>query len=144
MAFAQSDDQAEIRTSAFKEAVEDVAAELRLVNVEDFIVYIHCQQFANVRDIVNSSIEPFFKPGTLSYGGGAHFELDWDRAPTIILDMEFRHRWVRVVFKLTLGAFQTDVTIEHFSVGRSSGGPDQDTARLIEAIADARTPIVGH
>jgi len=144
MAFAQRDDQAELRAKAFREAVEAVAEELRLVNVEDFIVYIHSRQFANVQDIVNSSIEPFFKPGTLSYGGAAHFELDWDRAPTIILDMEFRHRSVRAVFKLMLSSFQTGVTIEHFSVARSSGGPDQDTARLIEAIADARTPIAGH
>jgi hypothetical protein len=144
MAFPPSDDQAELGARALKEAVQPVAAELRLVEVADFIAYIHSEQFANIQDIVNSSIELFFKPGTLSYGGGAYFELDWDRAPIIIIDMEFRHRAVRVIFKLTLSAQEAHVAIEHCSTGASTSGKDRETARLIEALADARNPKTGH
>jgi hypothetical protein len=144
MASASGDDRAELRANALREAVEAVAAELRLVDVADYIAYIHSEQFANIRDVVNSSIEPFFKPGALSYGGGADFELDWDKAPAIILDMEFRHRSVVVVFKLILRAFRTSVTIEHFSVGNAAGGPEGETRRLIEAMADARLPLTDH
>jgi hypothetical protein len=80
----------------------------------------------------------FFKPGTLSFGWGAGFELDWNRMPTIALDMEFRHRSVWLVFKLILSAAQTDVTVEHLSVDKTPGGLTEDMIVLMEAIADAR------
>jgi hypothetical protein len=91
MSSGRGADQAKLRTEVLSQAVEAVADELRLVDVADFITYVHCQQFANIQDIVNSSVELFFKAGTLSYGWAADFELDWNSAPTIILDMEFRH-----------------------------------------------------
>ena len=93
---------------------------------------------------MNSSVELFFKPGALSYGWSADFELDWNGPPAIILDMEFRHCSVWVVFKLVLRAEQMSVTIEYISFGKSSGDPEQDTAQLINAIAGARLPSPSH
>ena len=117
---------------------------MRLVDVADFIAYIRDQKFANIQDIVNSSVELFFKPGTLSFGWGAEFELDWNSLPVITLDMEFRHRSVWLVFKLILGALETNVTVEYLSLGKTSGDPRQDLAALIETIADARLSSQGH
>ncbi|MGH6851502.1 MAG: hypothetical protein ACREDD_13830, partial [Methylocella sp.] len=91
-----------------------------------------------------SSVELFFKPGTLSFGWGAEFELDWNSLPVITLDMEFRHRSVWFVFKLILRALQTNVTVEYLSLGKTSGGPSQAMAALIESIADARLSPHGH
>lgn len=51
-----------------REAIEAVAAELRLSDVVDWILYIHGGQFANIQDLGNSSVELFFKPDALSYG----------------------------------------------------------------------------
>ncbi len=130
--------QLELRARILNQAVGEVADELRLVDVGDFVAYIRCEQFANIRDIVNSSVERFFKAETLSYAWAADFDLDWNSAPTIILDMEFRHSGVRIVFKLLLRDQQTSVSIEYLSLGRPFGDPHQDTARLIEAPAHAR------
>ena len=115
----QRDDHVELPTNALDTAFEPVAAELRLIDVADFIAYIHAEKFANIQDIVNSSVELFFKPGTLSFGWGAEFELDWNSLPVITLDMEFQHRSVWLVFKLSLRALQTNVTVEHLSLGKT-------------------------
>jgi hypothetical protein len=138
MVLGQRDEHVEHLANAVSAAFESVAAELRLVDVGDFIAFIHDEKFANIQDIVNSSVELFFKPGTVSFGWGADFELDWNSTPVIRLDMEFRHGSVWVVFKLILRALQTDVKIAYFSPSRSSGDTGQDLAALTKALADAR------
>jgi hypothetical protein len=138
MVLGQRDEHVEHLANAVIAAFGSVAAELRLVEVGDFIAFIHDEKFANIQDIVNSSVELFFKPGTVSFGWGADFELDWNSTPVIRLDMEFRHGSVWLVFKLILRALQTDVKIAYFSPSRSSGDSKQDLAALIEALADAR------
>jgi hypothetical protein len=138
MVLGQRDEHVEHLANAVSAAFESFAAELRLVEVGDFIAFIHDEKFANIQDIVNSSVELFFKPGTVSFGWGADFELDWNSSPVIRLDMEFRHGSVWLVFKLILRALQTDVKIAYFSPSRSSGDSGQHLAALIEALADAR------
>src|SRR5664279_3330789 len=128
----------ELLANALRAALEPIAAELRLVDAGDFIAFIHDEKFANIQDIVNSSVELFFKRGALSFGWGAEYELDWNGSPAIILDMEFRRASVWLVFKLVLRAVQTDVKIVYFSSGKSSSDSMRDVAALIEAIADAR------
>jgi hypothetical protein len=128
----------ELLANALRAALEPIAAELRLVDAGDFIAFIHDEKFANIQDIINSSVELFFKRGALSFGWGAEYELDWNGSPAIILDMEFRRASVWLVFKLVLRALQTDVKIVYFSSGKSSSDSMQDVAALIEAIADAR------
>ncbi len=131
-------DSAERKERILSEAMEPVAAELRLVDVADFITYIRSERFANIQDIVNSSIELFFRSGTLSYAWAAEFELDWSTPPQISLDMEFQHRGVVIVFKLVLHAYQTSVAIRHFSVEELAGDLEMEIRRMIEALADAR------
>jgi hypothetical protein len=58
------DSHIELLANALRAALEPVAAELRLVDAGDFIAYIHDEKFANIQDIVNSSVELFFKRGT--------------------------------------------------------------------------------
>ena len=144
MSLGQCDGQVEVPANALGTAFEPVATELRLVDVADFVAYIHAEKFANIQDIVNSSVELFFKPGTLSFGWSAEFELGWDSLPVITLDMEFRHRSVWLVFKLVLRALQTNVMVEFLSVGKTSGDPREDMAALIAALADARLSSQGH
>jgi hypothetical protein len=138
MSSAQRDAHAERRARALNEAIAPVGDEMRLVEVADLVTFIHSQQLANIQDIVNSSVELFFKPGTLSFGWTADLELDWDRAPTVILGMEFRYEDIWIVFKMILSGSETRVAIELLSFENSTGDPEQDTQRLIEVIADAR------
>jgi hypothetical protein len=53
------DEGDEIPASALAVAFEFVAAGLRLVDPADYIAYIHQEKFANIHDIVSSSVELF-------------------------------------------------------------------------------------
>lgn len=132
------EDHDAVLTSALVCAFAPVAAELRLVDAADYIAYIHQEKFANIHDLVNSSVELFFRPGTLTFGWAAEYELDWNSAPVVKLDMEFRHLSVWLVFKLVLIATQTKVIVNSLSPGAPTVGSPQSLALLSEAIADAR------
>ena len=116
----------------------DVAAELRMMNVADYVSFIHLEQFNNIRDIVNSSMELYFKHGTLSYGCDADYQLEWDQPPSILLDFEFRHQEITVRFNLTLQAAHASVKISEIAFATGSHGEVADTRRLVAAIADAK------
>jgi hypothetical protein len=138
MSVDSCDDYSAIRAKAIAEGIKEVAAELRLINVADFISFIHSEQFGNIKDIVNSSMELYFKHGTLSYGCAADYELEWDRPPAIIIDMDFHHHQVAVSFNLLLCAYHAAVTIRSISFAEPSSSPEEDTLQLVAAIADAK------
>jgi hypothetical protein len=138
------DSHAERRASALTEAVAAVGDELRLVDVAHYISYIRNEQMASLQDIVSSSVELYFEPGTLTFGWTAGCEVDWTVPPTIILGMEFRHRDVWIVFELILRAETTGIRIEHLVVSDSNATKAEVTERLIEAIADARLSDPDH
>jgi hypothetical protein len=126
------------REKALADGLRDVASELRLIDAADLIAYIRTEQFANIANLVNSSTELYYKPGTLSFGQSADIDVKWGGTPTIALDMEFHHQQVRVYFRLLLEALQAGVEITYISFDRPSAGPDENTERLVAAIADAR------
>ena len=73
----QGSDYAREREKALAEGMRDVASELRLVDPADFIAFIRTEQFGNIRTLVNSSTEMFFKPGTICFGLSGEVELPW-------------------------------------------------------------------
>lgn len=119
-------------------SLREVAAELRLIEAADFVAYIRTEQFANIRTLVNSSTEMFFKPGTIRFGASADLVLDWGRAPSIMLDMEFHHLKVDVYFRLLLESLSAGVEINYISFQTGSNNPDENTRHLRIAVEDAR------
>jgi hypothetical protein len=136
----QREDHLSTRERVLKEGVRVVADELRLVDLADFVSYIRSEQFANIEDILNSSVELYFKPGTLTFGWAADLAVDWDRPPRIILDMEFRHLSVLAFFGLAIEAQDASVEIRFISFEDAANDPAENTRRLVEAIEDARMP----
>lgn len=134
----QGKDFSREREKALANGLRDVASELRLVDPADFIAFIRTEQFGNIRNIVNSSTEMFFKPGTITFGQSGEVDLPWGHAPSILLDMEFHHFNVSAYFRLVLQSFRAGVDITYVSFEGGSDDPDKNTQRLIEAIDDAR------
>lgn len=134
----QGKDFSREREKALANGLRDVASELRLVDPADFIAFIRTEQFGNIRNIVNSSTEMFFKPGTITFGLSGEVDLPWGHAPSISLDMEFHHFNVSAYFRLVLQSFRAGVDITYVSFEGGSDDPDKNTQRLIEAIDDAR------
>lgn len=127
-----------IRETVLGESVGDVASELRLIDVVDLISYVRNEQYANVGDLVSSSVERFFRPDTLRFGKAADVTLSWGSAPSISLDMEFHHKSVSVYFRLLLEEYTAGVEIDYVSFGDAHPDPRRNTERMIDAIADAR------
>lgn len=120
--------------------IVDVATELRLADVSDLMLFIRNDQTANIEDLVNSSTELYFKNGTLRYALVAGCSVRWDAAPTILLDMEFRHALVSVFFRLVLSQSRAAVEIIDMFFDEKGLDSELKAQRLIDAVADARLP----
>ncbi|PRA49526.1 hypothetical protein [Brucella pituitosa] len=130
------------REAIIAENIREVVAELRLVDPADYIAFIRCELFANIADIVNSATELHFFPGTLELGHGGEFQCDWFTNPSIVLDMEFRNKGVYAYFRLTLSGKTASVELSHIVFENPDDDPAQNTARLIDAIDNARLPML--
>lgn len=142
----QGCDYALEREKALADGMRDVASELRLIDAVDLVTFIRAEQFGNIKTLVNSSTELFFKPGTISFGSSGDVELRWGAAPAVALDMEFHHMRVSVYFRLLLRALYAGIEINHIAFEDGSRNPDENTRRLVDAIADARllpAPLTG-
>lgn len=60
------------RERALAEGIKEVAAELRLVEVVDYIAFLRLERYGNLSDIVTSSAELFLKPGVLRFANSGH------------------------------------------------------------------------
>lgn len=123
---------------ALAEGIMDVASELRLIDAVDLIAFIRTEQFGNIRNLVSSSTELFFKPGTVNFGASGEVDMRWGKPPAIMLDMEFQHKQVRVYFRLLLEALRAGVEIDYVSFDDGSDDLEKNTKYLIDAITDAR------
>jgi len=126
------------REEILAEGIQKVVAELRLVEVIDYIAFLRMDLLGNIADIVNSSSQLYLKAGTLRFGNDGEAHLSWGSAPTIDLAMEFHHRDVTVHFKLGLAATKASVTITFMLFADTDADPQLNTARLQAAIDDAR------
>jgi hypothetical protein len=134
----QGNDYAREREKALADGLRDVASELRMIDPADYVAFIRTEQFGNLRNLVNSSTEMFFKPGTISFGLSGEADLAWGAAPAVVLDMEFHHMQVSAYFRLVLKAVHAGVEIDYVRFEGTAADPDANTQRLIDAIADAR------
>ena len=125
---------------ALATAAKEFAAELRLTDIVDLITFIRTENHPNLNDLVNSSAELYFKPGTLSYGWAADVNLRWAGSPTVKLDLEFRHQSVIAFFNLILEPERAGIVLKHVADATPASVPAEQSRRLIEAIADARLP----
>jgi len=126
------------RERALGDGIRELASDLRLVEPADYINFVRTERFANIANLIASSAELFFKPGTIWFGHSGDVDVGWDHPPTVALDMEFRHMRVNVYFRLVLEAQRAGVEITYVAFDGASDEPDENTRRLVEAIADAR------
>lgn len=134
----QGNDFLRDREQALAEGLREVAAELRLIDAADFVAYVRTEQFANIRALVNSSTEMFFKPGTIRFGASADVLLDWGRPLAVMLDMEFHHQRVEVYFRLLLESAVAGVEINYIHFSSGSNDPNENTRFLRAAVDSAR------
>lgn len=126
------------REKALASALKDVASDLRLVSAADFVAFVRTGQLANIANIVTSSTELYFRPGTLRFGRSCEADLTWDSPPHVSLALEFCHDGVTAFFRLILAAKHACVEMDGLSISPETSSPDAETERLIGALASAR------
>ncbi|MGL4395227.1 MAG: hypothetical protein ACRCS9_01685 [Hyphomicrobium sp.] len=126
------------RERILAEALRDVASELRLIDVVEFVTYIRLEKLFHLESLVNAAAELHFMPGTLNFGASAEVEIDWGAAPTVSLDMEFKSKSISVYFSLVLDSSQAAVDINYITFAETGTSAAENTQLLAGALADAR------
>ena len=127
-------------STVLADGLKDVATELRTIDLVDIVSYIRFGSFATLEDLVHSSTELFFRPGTLSFAWSAGVDLGWEEPPAVTMGMEFRHTDVSVFFDLSLRASDESVKVSGILFDGPTGGAEETVSRLTQALAEARLP----
>ena len=119
--------------------LEDLAQELRLIDIADFISYIREDKLGHVDNLVQSAAEVVLKPGVIRFASSARVDVDWEALPRIYLDLEFINQGVRVYFTLVLERKSVSVTINSMAIAgvQLHDSAEDRTRRLVEAMTDA-------
>lgn len=125
------------RESILAKAISPVASELRLLDPADLISLLRHEYHANLSDLVSSAAELYFHPGTVAFGVGGEYHLDWDTYPSVTLDLEIKPRGVTIHAQLTLEAERASVEINYISFVAPSSNPDENTDFLERSLRDA-------
>lgn len=119
-------------------AIEGVVAELRLVDIADYVAFIRLEHFASISDIVDSAAELYFMPGTLRLGHGGEAHIGWSGAARIVLDLELRPRGVTVYFSLSLGETHAGVEVNYVAFDAPADDPELNSRFLEDSLQSAR------
>lgn len=120
------------------DGIVDVASELRMVDISDFIFHIKSENFANVGDLINSSAELYFKPGTITFNWSATLRVDWKARPAVAFDLEFKNAGVRALFSLELEDDRASVDIRSLTFENQASGALPNTEMFYDAILNAK------
>ncbi|MDQ1185039.1 hypothetical protein [Agrobacterium larrymoorei] len=115
-------------------AIGPVAAELRLIDAADLISLLKFEYYKSLSDLVDSAAELYFHPGTVHFGIGGDYTLDWDTYPSITLDLEIKPKGVTIYAQLMLGKDHAGVNINYINFQNPSNDPNENTAFLADSL----------
>ncbi len=126
------------REAIVADAIKEFVTELRMVDLADYVSFIHLGHFANLADIVDSAAEMFFMPGTLRLGHGGNLDLAWSGDQKVHLDLELKPSGATVFFTLCLGDAEAGIDVNYVAFDRPGGEPETNTAFLQSALEASR------
>ncbi|QCI98756.1 hypothetical protein [Agrobacterium larrymoorei] len=126
------------REEILARAISPVAAELRLIDAADLISLLKFEYYNSLSDLVDSAAELYFHPGTVYFGIGGDYTLDWDTYPSITLDLEIKPKGVTIYAQLMLGKDHAGVNINYINFQNPSNDPNENTAFLADSLRNAK------
>lgn len=126
------------REKILAEAISPVATELRLLDAADLISLLRLECYSSIADLVSSAAELYFHPGTISFGSGGEYRLDWNTTPEVVLDLEIKPRGVSIYARLTLADTTAGLEIDHIAFQDVSEDPEENTRFLSRSLGEAR------
>ena len=129
----------EQREKIVADAIRPVATELRLIDAADFIALLRFESHGSLADLVSSAAELYFLPGTVNFGIGGNYTLDWDTEPEITLDLELKPDGVTVYAQLALGKDIGRPRDQPYRLSEARpSDPDENTAFLAKSLNAAK------
>ncbi|HEX5934726.1 MAG TPA: hypothetical protein VFY63_11225 [Pseudorhizobium sp.] len=126
------------REKILAEAISPVATELRLLDAGDLISLVRLECYGSLADLVSSAAELYFHPGTVNFGAGGEYTLEWNGQPQVVLDLEIKPKGVSVYARLTLADRQAGIEIDHIAFQEPCENPEENTAFLQRSLQEAR------
>ena len=126
------------RAAILADALSDTVAELRLIDPGDLIGHIRAGQWAAIADLVQSASDLTLREGCLIFSCSADFKLDWATTPLIALEMELQVEAISAFFTLYLDRGDGMVAMRHVRFPVDPASPQEGTAALAQAVAEAR------
>ena len=120
------------------EAISPVASEMRLLDAADLISLLRFELYGNIADLISSAAELYFHPGTVNFGSGGEYRLEWGGPPEIVLDLEIKPRDITIYAQLTLTNEPAGLEINHIAFHETAGDPDANTRMLEQRLREAR------
>lgn len=108
-----------------------------MIDAGDLISLLKFEYYSSLSDLVDSAAELYFHPGTVYFGIGGDYSLDWDTYPEITLDLEIKPKGVTIYAQLMLGKDQACVNINHINFQNPSTDPNENTAFLADSLRHA-------
>ncbi|MBO6718558.1 MAG: hypothetical protein JJ913_11425 [Rhizobiaceae bacterium] len=131
-------DFSESREAIVAEAIKEFVTELRMVDLADYVSFIHMGHFANLADLVDSAAELYFMPGTLKLGHGGDLRLAWTGEQKVMLDLELKPSGATVFFTLSLGDTEAGIDVNYVAFDEPGSEPENNTSFLESALDAAR------
>ncbi|MBX2806930.1 MAG: hypothetical protein KTR19_13230 [Hyphomicrobiales bacterium] len=132
------DENTIVRERLLAQNIVEVATELRMIDVADFIAYIRFENFGNIDNLVNCAAELYFIPNTLRFGQSAEIQSKWSEPPVVVLDMEFKHCDVQMFFRLYLQDKIARLNINYISLRNPTNCAQSNTRIISDALWNAR------
>lgn len=126
------------REQILAEAISPVASELRLLDAADLISLLRFESYGNLADLVASAAELYFHPGTVNFGLGGDYALEWGGPAQVSIDLEIKPAGITVYAKLALAEDHAGIEISHIAFDNPSNDPDENTAMLANSLNQAR------
>ena len=126
------------RAEILAEALVEFVADLSLVEASDMMDYIRGHKWATIADLVQSSSELWFRDGTLLFACMGDFDVDWQKPPSISLELEFQNEGVSAFFSLRLGRPTCLVELKAVWFACPPSDEAGATDLFAQAVADAR------
>lgn len=122
------------REEILAQAISPLAAELRLLDAADLISLLHFDYHGSIADLVESAAELYFHPGTVRFGVGGDYVLDWDTYPSITLDLEISPPGITIYSRLKLERDTASISINYINFQNPSSDPHENTSLLAEGL----------
>ncbi len=122
------------REEVLKIACQQLSDDLKTIEPTFFDVFLKLGQLPGVYDVVMAILERHFERNSMNFACTGDSHVSWDKSPIVALDLEFMHDGIFAFFRLFIKDAGSEIELHHISFDNSSGAPEQNTAKLSDAI----------